>query len=125
MQRFEAGVHELTTRKQIARGPPTQREHNGREQADGNRVWQAHVDGHGVRNVNEARQQSVVEARNAEQNRDVVQPGEIAAQDQRDLKQDCDCAGPIAKRCGREIKPRNDDLCKMGKKHARLMGPWR
>ena len=58
----------------------------------------------------QAREEAVVETRNAKHDRDVVEPRKIAAQDQRDLKHDGNCAGPVAERRGHKVEPRHDEL---------------
>src|SRR5215510_1838093 len=78
-----------------------------------------------MRNLNEAREEAVVEAWNAEYDGDVVEPGEIAAQDQRDLKQDGNCPRPVAERRGGEVEPRHDEFCEMIKQHAGFVEPAR
>ena len=46
--------------------------------------------GHRVGARKQAREETIVEARNAKHDGDVIEPGKIAAEDQRDLKYDGD-----------------------------------
>ena len=80
---------------------------------------------HGVGDREEAREEAVIEAWNANNDRDVIEPGKIAAQDQRDLEQNGNCAGPVAERRGREVKPRHDELGEMIEPHAGFVEPTR
>src|SRR5262245_61221487 len=78
-----------------------------------------------MRNVNDAREQSVVETRDAEHDGDVIEPGKIPAQDESNLKQDCQSACPVTERRRREVKPWHHKLCKMSEEHAGLVSPRR
>src|ERR1043166_1463687 len=78
-----------------------------------------------MRNVNEVRKEAVVEAWNAKHDGDVVEPGKIAAQDQRDLKRDGNCARPVAERRGDEVEPRHDELTEVIEQHAGFVKPTR
>ncbi len=78
-----------------------------------------------MRNVNDAREESVVETRNAKHDGDVIQPRKIPAQDESNLKHDRQSAGPIAERRGREVEPRHHKLSKVSEEHAGLVSPTR
>src|SRR6266540_3253950 len=78
-----------------------------------------------MRNVNEAREQSIVEARNAKHDGNVIEPRKIPAQDEADLKQDRQPASPIAEWRGREVEPRHHELSEMSEEHAGLVSPTR
>src|SRR6266571_5080008 len=76
-------------------------------------------------NVKDAREKSVVEARDAKHDGDVIQPRKIAAQDESNLKQDRQSARPIAEWRRREVEPRHNKLSKMSEEHAGLVSPTR
>ena len=71
-----------------------------------------------------ARQEAVVEARNAEHDGEVIQPREIAAHDQRELKENGD-APAQCRAARREIEPRHDELGEMIEQHAGFVEPVR
>ena len=125
MQRLKAGVHQLPARKQIARRTPTEREHNCRDQADSDCVRQTEVRRRRVGEREHTPKKSIIEARNAENDRDAIEPGEIAAQDQRDLKQNGNRAGPVAKRRRGEVEPGHDKLSEMIEQNTGFMEPTR
>ena len=81
--------------------------------------------GRRVRDREHTRKKSIVEARNAENDRHVIEPGEIAAQDQRDLKQNGNRAGPVAERRRGEVEPGHDELRKMIEQNTGFMEPAR
>src|ERR1041385_2156712 len=76
-----------------------------------------------MRNVNDAREESVVETRNAKHDSDVIQPRKIPTQDEGHLKQDRQSARPITEWRRREVKPRYHELGKMSEEHAGLVSP--
>src|SRR5438309_6783011 len=78
-----------------------------------------------MRNVNDAREESVVETRDAKHDGDVIEPGKIPAQDESNLKQDRQSACPIAKWRRREVEPRHHKLSEMSEEHAGLVSPTR
>src|SRR5437870_13841113 len=78
-----------------------------------------------MRNVNDACEKSVVEARDAKHDGDVVQPRKIPAQDESYLKQDRQSACQITERRRREVEPRHNKLSKMSEENASLVSPTR
>src|SRR5207248_3646408 len=78
-----------------------------------------------MRNVNDACQESIVEARDAKGDGDVIQPRKIPAQDESNLEQDRQSAGPIAQWRRREVEPRYHKLSKMSEEHAGFVSPRR
>src|SRR5213596_2329141 len=76
-------------------------------------------------NVNDAREESVVETRDAKHDGNVIQPRKIPAQDESNLKQDRQSARPIAEWRWREIEPRHHKLSKMSEQHAGFVSPRR
>src|SRR5881628_1126742 len=87
---------------------------------------QIHVCRHRMRNVNDACEKSVVEARDAKHDSDVIQPRKIPAQDESNLKQDRQSACPITEWRRREVEPRHHKLSEMSEEYAGLVSPtWR
>src|ERR1700751_1702780 len=78
-----------------------------------------------MRNVNDAREQMVVETRAAKHDGDVIQPRKIPAQDESNLKQYRQSAPKIAEGRGREVEPRYHKLSKMSEEHASFLRPRR
>src|SRR6516225_1499082 len=78
-----------------------------------------------MRNVNDAREESIIEARDAKQDGDVIQPREIPAQNESNLKQDRQSARQIAEWRRREVEPWHHKLSKMSEEHAGFLSPRR
>src|SRR5262249_56966787 len=80
---------------------------------------------HGVGDRQQSREEAIVETRNAKHDGDVVKPREISAQDQGDLEQDCNSAGPVAERRRGEVKPWYDELSEVIEQYTDFVEPAR
>ena len=126
MQRLEAGVHGLFTGEEIDGGTNTQEQHEREQRADGDAVRERRSVWFVVMDGDEAREKLVVETRNAERDSDVIEPGQIAADDEGQLKvehqqtrENTDSAPR------REEEPWGDKFDDVREEHAGLQPPMR